>query len=339
MKRILLLCFALLTFISFEVVAQKTVSGKVTDDSGEALPGVNVLIKGTTTGTQTDLDGNYELSVENGAFLVFSYVGFETQEVEIGSRTIIDISLGGATELQEVVVTAAGIERDTRTLGYAVSSIEGDELTKAPEPNILNSLSGKVAGVQIRGASGGLGASSRIQIRGLKSLSSSGQPLFVIDGVPIGNQNILTGSGISGAFDPGNALGEINPADIADVTVLKGANAAALYGNRARDGVIVITTKKGKTTSSGAPAISVNSSVRFDNPLVTPEYQGRYSGGQNGVYINNFLNGWGEVAEGQSRINFQGLEENLRSQDNAYDQFFETGTLFQNSVRDRKSVV
>ena len=315
-------------------MAQRTVSGKVTDESGEGLPGVNVLIKGTTTGTQTDLDGNFRLSVEDGATLVFSYVGFDTQEVEVGARTTIDVALGGATELQEVVVTAAGIQRETRTLGYAVSTIGGEELVKAPEPNVINSLSGKIAGVQVRGGNGGLGSASRIQIRGIRTLNTqaSSQPLFVVDGVPIGNQNIVSGSGISGAFDPGNALGDINAADIENITVLKGANAAALYGNRARNGVIVINTKRGKKSSDNSPSISVNSTTRFDNVLVTPDYQNQFSGGTNGVYNDTFLDGWGERLEGQVRTNYQGLDESLVAQENIYDQYFQTGTMFLNSV-------
>jgi hypothetical protein len=158
MKRILLLSFMFLTVFAFSALAQRTVSGKVTDDNGESLPGVNVVIKGTTTGATTDLDGNYRLTVEDGATLVFSYVGFETQEIEVGARSIIDLTLGGVTELQEVVVTALGIEKEARSIGYGIDVVEGAELTKAREGNIVNSLQGKVTGVQITNTGGNLGA-------------------------------------------------------------------------------------------------------------------------------------------------------------------------------------
>ena len=179
MKRILLLSFTFLTVIVFSAMAQRTVSGKVTDETGESLPGVNVLIKGTTTGTQTDLDGNYRLQVEDGAVLVYSYVGFETQEIEVGSRTTIDVTLGGATELQEVVVVGYG-EVDKRKLISSVSSIDGDQIAEMPVASFDQALQGKAAGVQVTTSSGLLGQAPKIRIRGVNSITSGTDPLYVI---------------------------------------------------------------------------------------------------------------------------------------------------------------
>jgi len=334
MKKYLLFSFMLMLAFAFSDswAQERSVSGKVTSvDEGEALPGVNVVLKGTTTGTVTDIDGNYKVNVpESGGTLIFSFIGLASQEVDIGSRTVIDVQMSSDIEqLSEVVVTANAIQREKRTLGYSVSSLGGEELNRAREVNVVNSLSGKVAGVQVTGTGGGLGQSSRILIRGNKSLTGSNQPLFVVDGVPVFNSNVLTGDDIQGAFDVGNGAGEINPNDIESVTVLKGANAAALYGSRARNGAIIITTKKGK---KGKAAVSVNSSFRADTPLVLPDFQNSYTGGTNGRYINTFQDGWGERIEGQTRTNFQGLDETLTAQPDNYEDFFQTGKLWINSV-------
>ena len=258
MSRILLLCMLFLVAFCQNAWAQRTVTGTVTEESGSPLPGVNVLIEGTTTGTTTDLDGNYRLSVEEGATLVFTYVGFESQEVEVGSRSIIDISMGGLTELQEVVVTAVGIETNKAQLGYAIQNVEADELVQSRETNLVNALNSKIAGVNVVSASGSPGAAARITIRGQTSITGSNEPLFVIDGVPLDNSS--RGNGVAGV-DQGNRLIDVNPNDIASLTVLKGPAATALYGIRAANGAIIITTKRGK---SGVPEITVSSSVTFD---------------------------------------------------------------------------
>ena len=215
MKRILLLSFMFFTVVAFSAMAQeRTVSGKVTDENGESLPGVNVVIDGTTTGVTTDLDGNYRLTVEEGAVLVFSYVGFETQKIEVGARSVIDLTLGGVTELQEVVVTALGLEKEARSIGYGIDVVGGDELTKARESNIVNSLQGKVTGVQITNTGGNLGASSKITIRGVSSLSGRNNPLWVVDGVMINNSQTPSGSRITGNRDFANGAAVINPDDV-----------------------------------------------------------------------------------------------------------------------------
>lgn len=229
MKRILLLSLAFLTVIAFSAIAQRTVSGKITDDTGEALPGVNVVIKGTTTGVTTDLDGNYRISVDDGATLVFSYVGFETQEIEIGARTTIDVTLGGATELQEVVVTGYSSQVKEKS-NIAAATVDAKTIENRPNASVVQRLQGQVPGLNITTASGQPGANSTVQLRGVNSLNGDTEPLFVIDGAPVDQDNFRS----------------LNPNDIADITVLKDAGATAIYGNRGANGVIVITTKSGE---------------------------------------------------------------------------------------------
>ncbi|WP_425392598.1 SusC/RagA family TonB-linked outer membrane protein [Ekhidna sp.] len=232
MKRILLLSFAFLTVIAFSAMAQRTVSGKVTDDTGEALPGVNVVIKGTTTGVTTDLDGNYRLSVDDGATLVFSYVGFETQEIQVGARSTIDVTLGGATELQEVVVTGYSSTTKERS-SISSATVTNKDIANRPNPSFVQTLSGQVAGVNIVTNSGQPGANSTFQIRGVSSINGDTEPLFVIDGAPVDADNFRS----------------INPNDIESVSVLKDAGATAIYGNRGANGVVLITTRSGSYNS------------------------------------------------------------------------------------------
>lgn len=272
----------MLVFVLHAWAQDRTVSGKVTDaSSGDGLPGVNVLLKGTSQGVNTDIDGNFKISVpSDGGTLVFTFIGMANQEVAIGARSVIDVQMeADVRQLSEVVVTALGIERDQKSLGYSVQEVGGDEIIKAGETNIVNSLQGKIAGVQIGGNSGALGGSSRILIRGANSIAGNNQPLFVVDGVPIDNSNFNTAGQARGSsgYDFGNAAQDINPEDIKSMSVLKGASAAALYGNRASNGVIIITTKKGK--KGKGIGVSVNSGVTFANPLVLPEYQNEYGGG------------------------------------------------------------
>ncbi|MGK0251627.1 MAG: TonB-dependent SusC/RagA subfamily outer membrane receptor, partial [Gammaproteobacteria bacterium] len=266
MKRILLLSFMSFA-IAFGALAQRTVSGKITSpEDGSGIPGVNVVLKGTTTGTTSDLDGNYRVSVpEEGGTLVYSFVGLEPQDQEIGARSVIDVAMtSDVKQLTEVVVTALGIERQEKSLTYAVQDVKGEDLTQARETNIVNSLSGQIAGVQVTNSNGAPGSSSRVVLRGASSLTGSNDPLFVVDGVPIDNQN-FGNSGAYGGFDVPNGAADINPDDIASVSVLKGPVAAALYGNRAANGVILVTTKSGK--GSKGLGVSVNSSTMFQTPL------------------------------------------------------------------------
>ena len=271
MKRILLVCLtAVFAFAYSESWAQtRSVTGKITSiEDGSALPGVNVVLKGTTEGTVTDVSGNYAINVpETGGTLVFSFIGLTSEEVEVGTRSTVDVQMvPDVQQLTEVVVTAMGIEKDKKSLGYAVQEVDGNQITTAREGNLVNSLAGRIAGVQITNSSGNVGSSSRMVLRGASSLTGNNQPLFVVDGIPINNasysSNFASGRTTintidgSGGSDKPNGAAEINPDDIESITVLPGPNAAALYGSRASNGVIVITTKSGKGTKG--IGVSVN---------------------------------------------------------------------------------
>ena len=284
------LVLGLMLFCISAMVAQSTVRGTVTDQSGEPLLGASILVKGTSVGTVTDLDGNYTLNVPaEGKVLVFSYTGFNTQEVEIGNQTVVDLSMQEGVTLTEAVVTALGIERDEKSIGYAVQEVSGDELAETRETNIVNSLQGKVAGVQIQGSPSAIGGSSRITIRGSNSFLGENQPLFVIDGVPIDNSNFATARQARGfnevrgeagtAYDYGNTAQDIDPESIASMTVLKGAAATALYGQRGANGVILITTKDGSGRKGKGLGVEVNSSISWDQVDNLIPHQQEYGGG------------------------------------------------------------
>lgn len=276
------LLFIWLTVIGYAAFAQdRTVTGRVTSaDDGSALPGVNVLVKGTSYGTATDSDGRYSLSVPgSGGVLIFSFIGLQSQEILIGERSVIDVSLVlDATQLSEVVVTALGIERNKNELGYSAQQIGGDQISQTRGANFVSSLSGKVSGVDIKNANT-MGGSTNVVIRGYKSIGSNNQALFVIDGVPVTNANNNTANQQMGraGVDYGNAAADINPDNIASVNVLKGAAATALYGSRAANGVIMITTKKGKKNSFD---ISINSGVTWGqiDKSTYARYQKEYGG-------------------------------------------------------------
>ncbi|WP_346883355.1 SusC/RagA family TonB-linked outer membrane protein [uncultured Algibacter sp.] len=275
----------LLAFVVQLTFAQeKAISGTVTDASGLPLPGTTVLIKGTSSGTSSDFDGKYAISTSQGATLVFSFVGYETQEILIGSSDVINVTMvDDAESLEEVVVTALGIERNAKSLGYGVTTIKSEDLNEVRETNVLAALNGKSSGILVTNQSGNVGGSTRILIRGNSSLSGTVQPLFVVDGVPISNANTSTFTDrITGGFDFGNRGQDINPDDIDTVTILKGASAAALYGSRASGGVIIITTKRGKQGQKAN--ISFSTTFRFDNPLKLPDFQNEYISGDDGEY-------------------------------------------------------
>lgn len=277
-------------------LAQSTIKGKVTDPNNVPLPGVSVVVKDKTVGTTTDVEGNYTIQVGGpNDVLVYSYIGFAPQEVTVGSQSVINVSLvDKVSTLDEVVVTALGISREKKTLGYSTQAIKGEQLVEAPATNFVNNLSGKIAGVQIH-SSGAVGGSSRIVIRGESSLSITGnQPLYVIDGVPIGNEG--TNNNWSGA-DYGNAAAEINPADIESMNVLKGPAAAALYGSRAANGAIVITTKSGK--GKKGIGVSFNSYAYVEEVGRLPKFQNMFGQGRNGEYKgSNFGASWSGYPSG-----------------------------------------
>ena len=241
------------------------------------------MVKGTTVGALTDVNGKYSITVPSTATtLVFSYIGMKSKEIEIGGRSVIDGVLeSDLIGLNEVVVTALGIAKEKKALGYSVQDVKGEELTKAKETNVVNSLQGRVSGAQITSASGAVGASSRIVIRGVSSLSGNNQPLFVVDGIPIANTNFANNNNTDGV-NRGNGAADINPDDIETVTVLKGANAAALYGSRAGAGVIVVTTKKGKKGEK--LSVNISNTTTFETPLKLPEFQNSYGQGNGGRF-------------------------------------------------------
>ncbi|MGC1243671.1 MAG: SusC/RagA family TonB-linked outer membrane protein [Chryseosolibacter sp.] len=281
MKKRLLGFLVLFLVTGASVMAQQSVTGRVTSSvDGAPLPGVSVLVKGTTTGTSTDVDGRYTISVsDNSAVLVFSFIGFTTQEVTVGNQTSVEVQMSEDTqELGEVVVTAFGLEREKKSLTYTVQDVKTEELSKARELNIVNSLSGKVAGLSVTRSGTGVGGGSRVLLRGNRSIFGDSQPLYIVDGVPA--------AGIS----------NLNPDDVESINVLKGPNAAALYGNRANNGAIIVTTKKGSSTGLN---ISVNTSYMVDQPLLMTDYQNVYGQGNNGVYSAASEYSWGPMMNGE----------------------------------------
>ena len=322
----------------------KTISGNVTDQDGLPLPGVSIVVVGTNNGTQTDFDGNYSISAATGQVLRYSYIGQTTVDRTVGASSTINVTMEeDAQALEEVVVTALGIERSARSLGYGVTTVKADDLNEIRETNVLNALQGKTTGVVIQNQSGNVGGSQRILIRGVASLQGDQQPLFVIDGVPISNANTATGSRITGGFDFGNRAQDINPDDVESISILKGASAAALYGSRAANGVVLISTKKGKEGRKAS--FQFNSSVRFDNALVLPDFQNEFAFGTQdadgnpvtdgtiGINQGNpGLAGWGERisdlnAAGRTFIDYDGEVRPFRAFENNIDDFYETGSV------------
>lgn len=313
----------------------RTVTGVVKDAKGEALIGVNVLLKGTTTGTITDFDGNFTLSVPSDGVLVVSYIGYQTAEVKLSSKSNYEIVLKEDSKvLGEVVVTAMGIERKAASLTYATQTVSNKELTRAKDVNFVNALQGKSAGLTITpNSSGAGGGASKIILRGQSSMLGNNQPLIVLDGIPLANgmqSQVDAGSMMyGGSKDGGDILSTINPEDIASMTILKGANAAALYGSAANNGVIVITTKGGR---EGNLRVDVSSNSTFENVIMLPELQSSFGGKING-YNGVTYDGWGgrlsEITEEEmSRYPYLNNDENY----NRLDGFFGTGMTFNNSV-------
>jgi TonB-linked SusC/RagA family outer membrane protein len=264
-KKILQLLF-LFAVVATSAMAQKTVTGVVKDDSGDPMPGVNVIVAGTTNGTITDTNGKYSIQVPNkNTVLHFSFIGMEAQDVPVAGKSVINVVLkASAVGLDEVVVTSLGLSREKKSLGYSVAEVSGDEMQKVAQENVLNSLSGKVAGVQVSSV-GVPGSSVSMVIRGASSLTTDNQPLFVVDGIPMNNTlNNVTEMARDTKVDYGNAISDLNADDIESVTVLKGPSAAALYGSRAGNGVVIITTKSGK--KSKGVGVTVTSNTVFDNP-------------------------------------------------------------------------
>ena len=327
----MLILSCLLLSVGMVVAQTKQASGVVLDDTGAEVIGAAIIVKGTSTGTITDADGRFSLNVPAGKDdLVVSYVGMQSQEVKAGQN--LKIVLTSTTDLDELVVTAMGITRSEKSLGYNVSKVTGEDLLVARDANMLNSLAGKMAGVTVTSSSGTLGGSSKIIIRGANSLDGKNQPLFVVDGLPIDNGAAgSTSTNVSaGSIDTGNRGNDLNSDDVESISVLKGAAAAALYGARAKNGAIIITTKKGSKNSK--LNIDVNSSVRFDKVTKLPEFQNDYAQGNYGVYDNTVRNGWGPKIAGQTEKNFLGQDVALQAHPDNVKDFYETGQSYINSI-------
>ncbi|WP_343588396.1 SusC/RagA family TonB-linked outer membrane protein [Flavobacterium sp.] len=327
LKGLMMLFFVLI--LQSAIAQEKKITGKVSDNAGVPLPGVSVLVKGTKVGSQTDFDGKYEIKASSNQVLVFSYIGMKSSEIT-ASSSVINVKMldAGAQELESVVVTALGIKRSEKTLGYAVSKINSDEITKSGEQNVLQALAGKAAGVQVIGTGGTPGASSKIIIRGVNTILGSSDPLIVVDGVPIDNTTSQTTAGdnpfnanLSGINNSNRAL-DINPEDIENVSVLKGPAAAALYGERAGNGVIIYTTKKGK--AGKGLGIDYTTSLAIDKVSQLPARQSKYVQGTSSTAtaVNpNTPQSWGPSAE----------QLGIPMYDNVGN-FFKEGLTFTNNI-------
>ncbi len=329
---------------------ERTVTGTVTAaEDGQPLPGVNVINKGTITGTVTDIDGAYTVTVpSNESILIFSFIGLSSQEVAVGNRSVIDVAMqADVTELGEVVVTAVGIERQARDLSYSVTTVSSDELTKTRSNNLLSSLQGKVPGARIQTTSGQPGASQQVILRGIATLTNgSGQPLIVVDGIPINNSQLadftsaagLNGVGVfSDNTDSGSGLNDIEPENIKSVNILKGISAAALYGSRAANGAIIITTKDGKGSTKSE--VTYSGSWTADSPLRLPKIQTSFGLGQFGenVFFNNDQETWGDAYDGTLRpwsqiIDNQQLFKNYSPTPQSLREAFDFGSSLKNTI-------
>ena len=359
MKKLTFLFLCLLIGIGLATAQTREITGSVISaEDDQPVIGASVIVKGTTTGTVTDYDGKFSLSVPSAAkTLVISYIGMAAQEVAIAPN--VRVLLKADTQnLDEVVVTALGISREKKALGYAVSEVKGDEMLKARGgvSNPINALQGKVAGLQIQGGAGSMGGSSKVIIRGVKSISGNNQPLFVIDGVPIEGTDFNSTNAARGAggYDYGNLIQDLNPDDIENISVLKGPNASALYGSRATNGVVMITTKKGK--KGEGYGVTFNSSLGFEVVNKMPKMQKLYGGGYGFETVK--INGkeyqypdmatdesWGDKYEGQEILSWYDLAKweaggkvgnpttsKWQTPANDIDSFFETGVVFTNNV-------
>lgn len=324
------------------IAAQQTgiVTGVVTDErTGQPITGATVQVVDADLGALTNVDGRYMLrAVPTGEqTLRVTQLGYATVEqttTVTEGTTQLDFQLATqAIQLDAIMVTGQQIERESREIGYSVSSIQGEDLSEVRETNFVNALAGRTPGVDILSQSGDIGASTRIVIRGVSSLSGDNQPLFVVDGVPISNSNIVSGTSqdrLTGAIDVGNRAADLSADDIESVTVLRGAAAAATYGQRAKDGVVLITTKKGR--SIGGNTVTASTTMRWSQPLVMPDFQNEYAQGTAGIYSSTSLNGWGPQIAGQMVENIRGDSISLQAYPDNIEQFFDDALVAIHSV-------
>ncbi|RAJ92546.1 TonB-linked SusC/RagA family outer membrane protein [Larkinella arboricola] len=340
-KPVKLLVLLLLLGQGYGFAQTSRVTGNVTGSDGKPLPGVNVLISGSSQGTVADADGNYALNAPANASLVFSYISYVSQTVPVNGRSVINVQLVEDTKsLNEVVVTALGIKRESKTLGYATATVNADQISTNRSPNLMTSLQGKMAGVNISTMSTGPGGSSKIRIRGQSSFSGQNNPLIVINGVPVDNSNYAIGGNYGNRSannsDGGDGLSSINPDDIETMTVLKGATAAALYGSRAKDGVVMITTKsRGAGKGFG---VEYNANFTTETPLDFTDFQYEYGQGEGGVrpttpYPTSGVWSFGEKFQpGMTQVLFDGDVYPYEPVRNRIRKFYNIGTNFTNTV-------
>jgi TonB-linked SusC/RagA family outer membrane protein len=299
MKKFLLLCFSFV-FVLSAWAQERVITGRVTSaEDGTSLPGVNVVLKGTTNGSVTDADGKFSLSIpSSGGSLVFSFIGLKTSEVPIGERTVVDVQLGlDVTQLSEVVVTAQGIERSEKSLGYATTTISSQLLANKPETDVGRALQGRTPGLQILNASGLAGSASKISVRGNSSITGVNSPLWVVNGVPINtDQNDVNSSFVDGAVAPSRFL-DIDPNNIESISVLRGLSATTLYGSQGRNGVILVTTKTGSTKGQQNKVEGSVTQSYFAVEAVLPEFQNKWANGFDGAY-GEFYSNWGPLFNG-----------------------------------------
>ena len=310
------LCLFLLS-ASFVFSQQRNVSGSVTDDQGVPLPGATVIVQETNSGTTTDFDGNYTISAEDGQTLIISYVGYTSQQITVSNSSSYDVALQLGNALDEVVVTSLGIKRQKRELTYATQNVDSEGIDESrPNGNLVNSLQGKVAGISIQTTSQGVSSASKVVLRGNRSIAGSSQPLYIVDGVPLGGD-----------------ITDLSPDDIASISVLRGSNAAAIYGSRANNGAIIITTKSGV---AGAFSVNVNSTLTMETANILFDYQNEYGQGSGGVFSSFSTDSWGPKLGGAQEHwsfspNIAGAIPYAANPDNVMD-FFNSGMSLANNI-------
>ena len=301
---ILTLLLALVAQVTFAQI--KTVSGTVTDSGNVPLPGVNIVVEGTSNGTLSDFDGNFTISASVGDVLILTYIGQKDVRLTIGSSDFYSVQMEeDAQQLEEVVVTSLGLKREARSLGYAVAKVTGEDVQGRAEPDLLRAMQGKMTGVNITGGGGAPGQGTKINIRGMSSLTGNTQPLFIVDGIPFDNSvNSTAGAGQNTVFS--NRGFDLDPNSIESISVLKGAAASALYGSRATNGVVVITTKGASSRTRKGLEVTYNGSMMMTNLSGIPDYQDVYTQGSNQVYNGGFIGNWGApMPDHVDRINQQ----------------------------------
>ncbi|SHO60805.1 SusC/RagA family TonB-linked outer membrane protein [Algoriphagus zhangzhouensis] len=340
MRKVLSITFTLVMLICVVNLTQaqtRVVKGVVTaSPDGLPMPGVTILDKSNQTGTTTNVDGEYSITVGPNSILVFSFIGYSSQEVTVGNQSEININLEeDASELSEVVVTALGISKEKEKLGYSLTEVGSETMTKARETNVANSLAGRVAGLVVKGTNSGPGGTSKITLRGTPSINGTGSPLYVINGVPMDNTQ-RGSAGQWGGSDNGDGIGNLSPDDIETMTVLKGQAASALYGTRASNGVILITTKSGK--KGGEWSASYNLNYMVENPVDFTDFQNQYGQGTGGQRPTTATDAqttgrlaWGELMGG-SVIGFDGNQYPYEPTSDTYLDFYRTGSNFTNTV-------